>query len=341
MSNSKRLYWGAQLIGWFSYGLLVFLATYAESPEKIDPSFLLNISSLLFFGLGFTHLMRTYFLKTNWLDVKLFPLIPRILLISFICSLCIGIGTELVGILASTKDTPFDLLDSLITVFALLILVIFWNSVYFTFHFFQKSRQQELNNISLEASRNEIELKNLLSQLNPHFLFNSLNSIRALIDLEPKKAKDAVTALSSLLRKSLLIGKEELVTISAELELVDSYLQLEKIRFEERLTIQFDIDLSMNKELIPPFCIQTLAENAIKHGISNLSNGGLIIVRTFKEMNRLCIEVRNTGRVLKKRGEGIGIKNIQRRLDLQFKGAASFELIQTKNEVIAKIMIDN
>ncbi|MCE2712636.1 MAG: histidine kinase [Cryomorphaceae bacterium] len=198
-----------------------------------------------------------------------------------------------------------------------------------------------MNNISLEASRNEIELKNLLSQLNPHFLFNSLNSIRALIDLEPKKAKDAVTALSSLLRKSLLIGKEELVTISAELELVDSYLQLEKIRFEERLTIQFDIDLSMNKELIPPFCIQTLAENAIKHGISNLSNGGLIIVRTFKEMNRLCIEVRNTGRVLKKRGEGIGIKNIQRRLDLQFKGAASFELIQTKNEVIAKIMIDN
>jgi sensor histidine kinase YesM len=341
MSNSTRLYWGAQIIGWFSYGLLVFLATYAESPEKIDVSFLINISSLLFFGIGCTHLMRTYYLKTQWLDVRLFPLIPRVLLISFICSVCIGLGTEMAGILSSTKQQPFNLLDWLITVFALLILVIFWNSVYFTFHFFQKSRQQELNNISLEASRNEIELKNLLSQLNPHFLFNSLNSIRALIDIEPKKAKDAVTILSSLLRKSLLIGKEELVPISVEIELVDNYLQLEKIRFEERLTVLWDIDKSLNEVLIPPFCIQTLVENAIKHGISNLVSGGEIIVRTFIEPNTLCIEVRNTGQFSEVRGTGIGIVNTQRRLDLQFKGKAQLKLTQTEKDVIARIEIKN
>lgn len=339
MSNSRRLYWGAQLIGWFSYGLLVLLATYAESPEKIDLPFLFNISTLLFFGIACTHLMRTYLLKTKWLDVKLFPLIPRILLISFICSLFIGVGTELVSVLASTKYTPFDVLDSLITVFALLILVIFWNSVYFTFHFFQKSRQQELNNISLEASRNEIELKNLLSQLNPHFLFNSLNSIRAMIDTEPKKAKDAVTTLSSLLRKSLLIGKEELVPIAAELELVESYLQLEKIRFEERLTVHWDIDKDLDKRLIPPFCIQTLVENAIKHGISNLLKGGEITVRAVNEKNVLCIEVRNSGTIVPVTGTGIGIENTRRRLDLQFKGKASLTLSQLDDEVIARIEI--
>jgi LytS/YehU family sensor histidine kinase len=224
-------------------------------------------------------------------------------------------------------------------VFALLILILFWNSVYFTFHFFQKSRQQELNNISLEASRNEIELKNLLSQLNPHFLFNSLNSIRALIDIKPSKAKDAVTTLSALLRKSLALGKEELVPLSAELEMIDHYLELEKVRFEERLSISWDTDDTINDLLIPPFSLQTLVENAIKHGISHLVNGGSIRIRTSNESDSIVLEVQNTGHLDHSAEPGIGLSNTRRRLDLQFKGKAHLDLFEKEGNVLAKLTI--
>jgi two-component system LytT family sensor kinase len=338
MASAARLYWAAQFIGWLSYGILVFLAAYAETPEKINTSFVINVFSLVFLGMTSTHLMRNYFIRSQWIDVKLFPLIPKVLIASFICSVGIVFGTEMLSFLV--YEQPFDILDVLLSVFAVLILVLFWNSIYFTYHFFQKSRQQELRNLSLEASRNEIELKNLLSQLNPHFLFNSLNSIRALIDIEPGKAKYAITTLSALLRKSLLFGKEELVSLSAELELVDHYLQLEKMRFEERLDIKWELDEGLNSILIPPFCIQALAENAIKHGVSRLMNGGAVTIRTHGDSEKLNIEVRNTGQLGPKTSSGIGIKNTKRRLDLIFRGSASLELTESGNEVIAKIEIN-
>ena len=109
----------------------------------------------------------------------------------------------------------------------------------------------------MEASRNEIELKNLRSQLNPHFLFNALNSIRALVEVEPKKSKEAINLLSSLLRSSLTVNKSSLVTIEKELEMVEAYLKLEKIRFEERLEIKIRVDQLIKQLNIPAFTIQT------------------------------------------------------------------------------------
>jgi hypothetical protein len=192
-----------------------------------------------------------------------------------------------------------------------LILILFWNSIYFTFHFFQKSRNQELNNISLEASKNEIELKNLRSQLNPHFLFNSLNSIRALIDIEPQNAKGAVTTLSNLLRKSLILGKEDLVPLNEEMEMVSNYLELEKVRFEERLTVEWKLDEKLDDFLIPPFSLQMLVENAIKHGISKLPKGGSIDVNSEIKNQLLEIKISNDGKFEENSisDSGFGLKN--------------------------------
>jgi sensor histidine kinase YesM len=339
MGGGRKIYWSAQIIGWASYAALVFLATYAEDPAKIDVPFFVNIVSLILLGIASTHLMRYFFLRSKWLDLKLFPLIPRVFLASLVCSAVISLSTQAISFYVNNSGKHLNWLDTLINVFALLILILFWNSVYFTFHFFQKSRQQELNNISLEASRNEIELKNLLSQLNPHFLFNSLNSIRALIDIEPIKAKDAVTTLSALLRKSLVMGKEELVPLSSELEMVDHYLQLEKVRFEERLKVVWDTDDSMNDLMIPPFSLQTLVENAIKHGISHLVNGGTILIRTSNEKEKMLMEVSNSGELKPTADSGIGIANTRRRLDLQFKGKAHLELLQVDANVVARLTI--
>ena len=342
MKIGRGIYWFAQLLGWTSYAALIFLAAYADGPDKITSSLMLNLAVFIVFAVFGSHLMRSIFIKLDWLDMKPGPLIPRILIASLICSLFISFSTNAVSILIDTKEwETLSVLSVILNVLAILVLILPWNAIYFTFHFFQKSKKQELNNIILEASRNEVELKNLRSQLNPHFLFNSLNSIRALIEIEPPKAKESVTILSNLLRQSLIMGKENLVRLEQELEMVSNYLELEKIRFEERLNVKWNLDPALNEFMVPPFVLQMLAENAIKHGISNLIEGGRINISTYKIDGKTIVEVSNTGELKGEVDTGIGIQNTRRRLDLQFKEKAEFELEQNGGEVIARLIFND
>ena len=128
----------------------------------------------------------------------------------------------------------------------------------------------------------EIELNNLKSQLNPHFIFNALNSIRALVDENPSKSKQAINQLSNILRNSLASDKKGLTKFEDELKIVKDYLGLESIRFEERLKTEFDIHPDSQKFLVPPLMIQTLVENGIKHGISKLTAGRCYSAENFR-----------------------------------------------------------
>ena len=338
MNTTRLFYWGAQFGGWLFYAALVILSTYVENPKNVDSFLFIDIASFLFFAILFTHLMRRLFFKWGWLEIKLQPLIPRILLSSLIFALLIVLSTKITSYISNfNSEEPFSILKIFNALISIFILILFWNALYFTYHFFSKSRKQEINNLSLEASKNEIELKNLRTQLNPHFLFNSLNSIRALIELDPSKAKKSVTVLSNLLRKSLMLSKLNLVSIEEEIEMVSNYLDLEKIRFEERLTLSWITDNKINKYLIPPFSIQMLVENAIKHGISTLIEGGEIRIKTEKQKDAIIITVENTGSLKTKVDLGIGIENTRRRLDLQYNGLAIFDIYQKENKVISSI----
>lgn len=336
------MYWIAQLVGWIAYSSLIFLATYENDNSKINGFFLLNISSLIVCGIFCTHLMRGFFFRFNWLDLKLTALIPRILLASSICSATISASTIGLSILLDHREKDsLTFLTFMINIFAVLVLILFWNSIYFTYHYFQKLRQQEMDNISLDAKKTEIELKNLRSQLNPHFLFNLLNSIRALVDIDPEQAKNAITHLSILLRKSLILGKENLIPLQEELEMVSNYLDLEKIRFEERLQVLLIHDEQLNYFLIPPFSLQLLVENAIKHGIAHLVNGGKITIETKKADNLVLISVSNTGKINTKRSQsGIGLENMKKRLEIQFKGMADFQLHEDEDTVRALLLFN-
>ncbi|MCF8434226.1 MAG: histidine kinase, partial [Crocinitomicaceae bacterium] len=168
-----------------------------------------------------------------------------------------------------------------------------------------------------------------------------LNSIRALIEIEPPKAKESVTILSNLLRQSLIMGKENLVRLEQELEMVSNYLELEKIRFEERLNVKWNLDPTLNEFMVPPFVLQMLAENAIKHGISNLIDGGIIHISTYRDGSKVIVEVSNTGELRGEVDTGIGIQNTRRRLDLQFKEKAEFELEQKEGRVIARLIFND
>lgn len=338
MKSSRYLYWSAQILGWVLYGILIFLAFYVEDPREINSTLFLHITSFISFAILSTHLMRRLFFKWNWLDMKLPPLFPRIIISSFICGIIVATATNITALLINRHDaSSISFLKIFIEILANTVLILFWNALYFTYHFFSKSRKQELNNLTLEASRNEIELKNLRTQLNPHFLFNSLNSIRALIEIEPVKAKNSVTALSNLLRKSLMMGKHNLVSLEDEIEMVSNYLDLEKIRFEERLVVKWDLDEKIKDFLIPPFSIQMLVENAIKHGISTLIKGGEICIKTKKNEESIVITVENSGILKKEVDLGIGIENTQRRLALQYNGNAHFDIKQEESKVISSI----
>jgi two-component system LytT family sensor kinase len=342
MQTSRKLYWGAQLLGWTGYSCLIYLSAYVDRPNEITYKLLVQLLFMTVFSISYTHLMRWFMLKMNWLNKKLVALLPRLIVISISCAVLIEYTLSSAEYFLLKDTEAYNNLGRvIINILALTLLVVCWNGIYFTYHFFEKSRQQELDNLSLEASKNEIELKNLRSQLNPHFLFNSLNSIRALIDIEPNHAKSAITTLSVLLRKSLISGKENLIPLTEEIEIVSNYLELEKIRFEERLTIIWELDEQLNSFPIPPFSIQMLAENAVKHGISKQIDGGIIKIRTYQKDNAVIITLENTGKLGKSTDTGIGISNTKRRLDIQYKGKADFTLKELENSVLATLKFEH
>ncbi len=335
---TKRFYWLAQFIGWTAYCGLLTLSVYTNNPAHVDLAFLFNIVVIIVAGISVTHLQRWVFIKLGWLSMKLPRLIPRLLISSFFFSILISIIdllTDHLSAVYSVKNNPLDLSDVVVNVFSALFLVLFWNAIYFTFHFFQQSRNQEISNLELTASNRESELKNLRSQLNPHFLFNSLNSIRALITVEPEKAKISITTLSNLLRQSLMLGKENLVSLESELNLAKSYLELEKIRFEERLKVEWELSPDLASFEIPPFTLQMMVENAIKHGISNLREGGVVRIIVEENDDFVQVEVINTGSLESVVDLGVGIENIKQRLALQYGQGAEFTLTEKQGFVHA------
>jgi sensor histidine kinase YesM len=341
--RASKFYWIAQLSGWLAYCTLVAISVFTSNPEDFDLNFLLSILSIVVFGILVTHSQRALFIRSGWLDKKLPPLIPRLVLSSFISSIVLTLVFVLfdLWVLDERGEESLEFSRILINIFSLWVLVLFWNAIYFTYHFFQKSRNQEIANLELAASNREGELKNLRSQLNPHFLFNSLNSIRALVDIEPAKAKKSITTLSSLLRQSLQYGRENLVTMEQEVGLAQSYLELEKIRFEERLTVKWELDHTLDLFEIPPFSLQMLVENAIKHGISELKDGGMVRIVTCKSDKGINIRVENTGSLKHVSDLGVGIQNIKRRLQLQFGAGAVFEIFEKNEVVVAEIIFNH
>ena len=340
MLSAKKFYWIAQIIGWSAYCGLLALSVFNDDPNRVNSAFLFNIFIVVFTGIAVTHAQRTFFIRFGWLSLRLPNLLPRLLLSSFVCSTLISLIDIVYDYLSDLDRIGIQILDLsniIVNVFAIMILVMFWNAIYFTFHFFQKSRKQEVSNLELEASNRESALKNLRSQLNPHFLFNSLNSIRALIDIDPIKAKTSVTTLSNLLRQSLVLGKEHLVTLEDELILAKNYLELEKVRFEERLQIEWELIPELESFQIPPFTLQMMVENSIKHGISNLKNGGIVKVRVFKTSEAIVIEVLNSGSLKSVVDLGVGIKNIKQRLLLQYGENAQFHLFEDSEMVVAQM----
>jgi len=191
----------------------------------------------------------------------------------------------------------------------------------------ESERQSEQHVYEARVLARDAELRALKSQINPHFIFNSLHSISALTSIDPSKAREMCISLADFLRITLGMGEKKLIPLSDELELVHRYLAVEKVRFGSRLQMEEQVEAEALTCIIPPLLLQPLVENAIVHGIAHLPQGGWIRLEVRSQANRLIILVENNldpDLRPAKRHNGIGLANVRERVDTRYGKASSF-----------------
>ena len=336
--SRKAIYWICQLTGWGLYAFFSVGMTYIfADADIIQVEFIIGqiivASSLLLFS----HLFRLYIKKKNWAANKVRVLIPKVILgvltVAMITPLFVNVLFRLIPIIDGDPDLTLP--NYIGFTFGGFSVMSLWSTIYFAFQFVQRNRKNEIEKLELNSALQEAELAILKNQVNPHFLFNALNNIRSLILSDPEKARKMITHISELLRYSIQFNASEKVPLSQELEIVKDYLQLESVQFNDRLSYDFQIDEDTLQVKIPPMAIQLLVENAIKHGISQLSTGGNIHIAASMQTDHLSIEVTNTGQLQQKgKREGIGLKNLIERLQILFGQFADLKLENSGNQTV-------
>jgi two-component system LytT family sensor kinase len=227
-----------------------------------------------------------------------------------------------------------------------------WSAAYLGIEFWRYSRLQERHALEAKALAREAQLQSLSYQLNPHFLFNALNSIRALIQENAEKAREMVTQLSEFLRYTLVNPPLDEIPLREELDALRRYLAIEEARFEERLIVSIDVEDAAEERAVPGFLLHPLVENAIKHGMRTSPRPLHVKIEAHVDGEQLHIEVANTGALAPKAGvadafgpeeapddTGIGLENVQERLARLYPDAHRFEVAQHGEWVRAVIEI--
>jgi signal transduction histidine kinase len=333
LTARPRLYWTLQLGGWALYG---FFGCILASIFGTFSFFLVGVEIIVAGALLLgSHLLRLGARRYGWVRLSMGALLPRLLLALVVLTLLAITLTGLlvVGLLAATHQLSggqgFPWVRyigyALNDFFALWA----WATLYFGLHYFDHYRTAEVDKWKLAAAAREAELRTLQAQLNPHFLFNGLNNIRALVVEDPTRARAMMTHLAELLRYSMQRNGAAQVPLSTELEIVDNYLQLEEMQLEERLHYTLSVAPEALPVLLPPMTLQLLVENAIKHGLAPRPAGGRLSLSVQLDAagTGLCVAVRNTGTYAPPPGHpGLGLRNVRERLGLLFGPAAHFAI---------------
>ena len=341
MLNKKRLYWFSQTIGWLLYAVIVGVFNILTG-NTLSLELILSLLAIYLIGLSVSHAFRLVIIKLDWMRFNIPRLIPRILLGTIVSGVIVYILRSIIIERIIVQNAyEFNLKEAFPDIISSTLLYLIWSLLYFLFHFVTNYKKEEIKNLQWQATKNEVELNKLKSQLNPHFIFNSMNSIRALVNEDPALAKEAITQLSNVLRNSLLMGRQKLISLDDEMKLVNDYLGLEKTRFEERLTIIRNIEEQTEKLLLPPLMLQTLVENGIKHGTSKLPEGGTIEINSSIEKDSLKIVIYNSGTYDEniKPETGFGIINTKQRLNLLYGEKGVFKIVNDNNRVKTILLI--
>ena len=327
MSTNRRtkIYWLCQGLGWGIYAAanLVLFILFVPGISLQWKRYALIFFCAAIFAILTTDRFRFFAKNRGWLYMSPARSFLRVIASSIVLGGIITAQVSFVWLLVFGV-APFRRLDWLPGVlFGWTSTVFIWTVAYFGVHYFEQYRQAEMEKLQLAVVAKESQLQGLVSQINPHFIFNSLNSLRA------------------LLRYSLQSGKSLTVPLEEELEIVNTYLQLEAIRFEERLAIKMEMATETLSVPVPPMLLQSLVENGVKHGIEKLPQGGEVSVTSRIEHNTLKIDVRNTGNLAGgSNSTQIGLVNARERLRLLYGNEAALVLRNDgDNSVVAEITV--
>ncbi|AWV98978.1 sensor histidine kinase [Arcticibacterium luteifluviistationis] len=332
--ETKKSYWIYQIIGWSLYffsDLLNYFTIFSfdfDEFNKLIGNLIVNVAA----GISLTHIFRIIFKRYHWIKLPVTQLIIRcaavVAIITFVLA---AINIPMDRDIINTEKMNWALRD-ISYLINLTKPVLIWVLLYVFYNVANLRKNDAVERVQLESSIKETEAKILRAQMNPHFIFNALNSIRALITEDPKKAMSGITQLSNLLRSSLVSHRRTTVSLKEEIKTIQDYLSLEKIRYEERLQIKWDIAKETEGIQVPPMMLQTLVENAIKHGVQKALRWGFIEISSHLEGQTLLIIIRNTGKLegtdSKSSSGGFGLENTKRRLHLLYGNKSEFRIFQ-------------
>lgn len=334
-------YWTCQLLGWFGMVAIETINYTFFIVGKFNLQLFWSFISYALVGILCTHIFRLIIKRKRFFEQRKL----RIWIVAFASTLIISAIISLVSLLPYALQN-FRLFTKNITLIDVVGSVInwcryvgVWVIIYFMYKILQQNSAIQSEKLLVENLAKTTELELLKLQLNPHFLFNALNSIKALVVINPEQSREAIVKLSELLRFTLQYGKERLIPLNDELQEVRKYLELEQMRFGSRLHIVYTIDENTLSQTIPPATILTLAENAIKHGIAKQIGDATIEINTFLEAEKLAITITNSGFYEPNNSVGIGLKHISKRLEEIFNGNAQFTIEQQKNIVVATLKV--
>ena len=343
--RKNSLFWVLQLLGWTLFSLTLSLTIFSDQITNLKDI----IATSITFFLGFTitiilrYVYRIYRVKINslaWLSILI-----------FITSICFSLIWYLADFLCSMPFMEKEFLNNL-NLFRILNGIIFynllllpWSILYFFINFWIEWVIQKKKAENNQFLFKEAQLMMLRYQLNPHFFFNALSSIDVLIDENKELAKNMIYKLSDFLRYSLLADHQLSVTLIDELKMTEKYLDIEKVRFEDDIQFNLEIDPKTNELIIPGFILQTLVENAIKHGMKTTELPLRILIQTQYKPNELTIIIENSGKWIGNKylstkiskENSVGLKNVIHRLENEY--GSNYELNIIEENGFVKVII--
>jgi len=317
LGTKERTFWTFQCVGWLGYALVRIFHGMTGGP--LPPNYVTVIFLAICIGFPMTILMRYIYRQVR--DKPLQLVLMTVLLV------CSSLG--LLFSLLETALIPYIFFEQPRTGFERFGNAMFegtvlfaWSTIYFGYHYYRGFQEQQEQALKATAMAHQAQLKMLRYQLNPHFLFNTLNAISTLVlEKSETDANRMLTKLSSFLRYTLVNQPTQRVTLDQELHALGLYLDIEKVRFQDRLTLEFDISEKARTALIPSLILQPLVENAIKYAVAPSIDGGAVKLSAEVVGGRLMIVLSDNGpgiddltNIVSQTGSGVGIANTNERL---------------------------
>ncbi len=333
-------YWACQFVGWSWIWLIAYpIARAMRNIPEFGTRDCLVVGSITVAGMVTSDVLRRVMRRRGWLSLSGWNRLWRLCLaagVTVAIQTAATTGVELIYNLAHHESPP-GLIRWVSNLWFFTFMTAVWLVSYVLLTGPRRHRQME---VQLQLKIREAELRALEAQINPHFLFNCLNSIRALVTENPQRSQDMLTRLANILRYNLRRDREHTVPLHSEVEIVGDYLALESARYEDRLSVEMAIDPAAADAQVPPMLLQSLVENALKHGISPLPEGGELQIRAKVMEQGTLMEVENPGQIgAALDSTQLGLANIRERLRILYGGRASFELKSRNGRVAASVLI--